>query len=473
MNRILIRALSVLIVLACLLGCFAMTGCSGDLDADSDYAMTEEETNYVKLVVKGHGSIVVELRPDVAPKTVANFKKLVGEGFYNGLTFHRVIKGFMIQGGDPNGDGTGGSSENITGEFAANSIVNNLSHTRGVISMARRSDDNNSASSQFFICDSSTYISSLDGYYAAFGYVIEGMETVDSIATVKVSASTNKPLQDVVIEKAYFVNPKEGVTPPPASEVVIPDGSDPSDTSKPSESTVDMNEVIAEIDSMSVLDFHETDEVSEYVKISVRDHGDIIIKLRADVAPITVANFQKLVGESFYDELTFHRIIQNFMIQGGDPEGTGSGGSEEKIKGEFAANGVRNDLKHVRGVISMARRSYPLDSASSQFFICDTASTHLDGQYAAFGYVVAGLSVVDSIAAVEVSAGNNMPLSPVVIESIRFVTPEEEEEVTTEESAATDEVTEESATTDEVTEESATTDEVTEESVNTDETPVA
>ena len=453
MKNILIRTLAVLLTLSCVLGCLALTGCSEELDTNSDYEMTEEETNYVKLVVKGHGDIVVELRPDVAPETVANFKKLVGEGFYDGLTFHRIIKGFMIQGGDPSGDGTGGSKDKITGEFASNGITNNLSHTRGVISMARRGDDNNSASSQFFICDSSTYVTSLDGYYAAFGYVIEGMETVDSIASVKVTASNNKPLEDVVIKKAYFVNPKEGVTPPDASDVVIPETSAPSSDSGASDSNVNMIAISAEINSKSNLDFVVTDEVSEYVRISVQGHGDIVVKLRADIAPITVANFQKLVGESFYDGLTFHRVIRNFMIQGGDPNGNGSGGSDEMIKGEFSANGVANDLLHIRGVISMARRSYPLDSASSQFFICDVASSHLDGSYAAFGYVVAGMDVVDSIAAVEVSASNNMPTTPVVIDSIRFVVPAEsitEEESTTEE-VTTEEVTTEEATTEEVT----------------------
>ena len=119
--------------------------------------------------------------------------------------------------------------------------------------------------------------------------------------------------------------------------------------------------------------------------------------LDATTAPITVANFLKLANEGFYNGLTFHRILNNFMIQGGDPKANGTGGSDETIKGEFTANGVENDISHLRGVISMARNGYSMNSASSQFFICNADAPHLDGQYAAFGYVLAGLSVVDSI----------------------------------------------------------------------------
>ncbi|MBR2466037.1 MAG: peptidylprolyl isomerase [Clostridia bacterium] len=133
-----------------------------------------------------------------------------------------------------------------------------------------------------------------------------------------------------------------------------------------------------------------------YAKITVKDFGDIVVLLDATTAPVTVANFKKLVSEGFYNGLTFHRIMKDFMIQGGDPKGNGSGGSEVEIKGEFSENGHKNDISHLRGVISMAR-SDDMDSASSQFFICNADSTFLDGKYAAFGYVVKGLSVVDEI----------------------------------------------------------------------------
>ena len=130
------------------------------------------------------------------------------------------------------------------------------------------------------------------------------------------------------------------------------------------------------------------------------EHGGIIeLELYPEAAPKTVANFLKLVGEGFYDGLTFHRIIPGFMIQGGDPQGNGMGGSKDNVVGEFRANGHSNPIKHTRGVISMAR-AYNPNSASSQFFIMHKDAPHLDGQYAAFGKVVSGIEVVDEIASI-------------------------------------------------------------------------
>ena len=133
------------------------------------------------------------------------------------------------------------------------------------------------------------------------------------------------------------------------------------------------------------------------IAIDVKDYGTISLELYNDLAPITVKNFVKLVNEGFYDGLTFHRIMDGFMIQGGDPLGTGMGGSDQTIKGEFKNNGVENNLSHTRGVISMARSTDP-DSASSQFFIVQQDSVFLDGDYAAFGKVNDGMDVVDKIA---------------------------------------------------------------------------
>jgi len=149
------------------------------------------------------GDILIKLCPEYAPITVANFKKLVKSGFYNGLTFHRVIPGFMIQGGDPNGNGTG-STTAIKGEFLANGVSNMIAHGRGVISMARRGDSYDSGSCQFFIVhktsENNSY--SLDGLYAAFGYVVSGIEHVDGIAETATNPNTNKPLSDAVIVSA-------------------------------------------------------------------------------------------------------------------------------------------------------------------------------------------------------------------------------------------------------------------------------
>ena len=135
---------------------------------------------------------------------------------------------------------------------------------------------------------------------------------------------------------------------------------------------------------------------TDYVEIAVEGYGVITAELYGGVAPVTVANFLQLADEGFYDGLTFHRIISGFMIQGGDPNGNGTGGSSTRIKGEFSANGVQNDIAHERGVLSMARSS-AYDSASSQFFIMHADAPHLNGQYAAFGRVLSGIEVVDAI----------------------------------------------------------------------------
>lgn len=160
-----------------------------------------------------------------------------------------------------------------------------------------------------------------------------------------------------------------------------------------------------------------------HAEIQIKDYGTIKLELDADTAPITVENFAKLVNEQFYDGLTFHRIISGFMIQGGDPDGNGMGGSDETIKGEFSANGVENNISHKRGVISMARSNDP-DSASSQFFIVQKDSNNLDGQYAAFGKVTEGIEIVDKICEnTEVIDGNGTVVSAnqPVIESIKMI----------------------------------------------------
>ena len=179
----------------------SLTSCAND----APYDRADSETNFVLIDVKGKGQIVVELYPDVAPITVANFKKLVSQNFYDGIIFHRVIEGFMIQGGDPEGTGMGGSPETITGEFLSNGIENNLAHERGVISMAR-TNDKDSASSQFFIMHKAA--PHLNGEYAAFGKVVYGMDVVDAIAEVETNFN-DKPLNDVVMKEVYFVTPQE------------------------------------------------------------------------------------------------------------------------------------------------------------------------------------------------------------------------------------------------------------------------
>jgi peptidyl-prolyl cis-trans isomerase B (cyclophilin B) len=162
----------------------------------------EEQTDYVLIDIADYGKILIRLYPDVAPETVANFKKLVSQKFYDGLIFHRVIRNFMIQGGDPDGNGTGGSSETIRGEFAENGFENNLAHVRGVVAMAR-SNNMNSASSQFYICHKTSGVTQLDGKYASFGFVVYGMDVVDKIAKVNTNIN-DKPLKNVVMTSVRF-----------------------------------------------------------------------------------------------------------------------------------------------------------------------------------------------------------------------------------------------------------------------------
>ena len=171
---------------------------------------------------------------------------------------------------------------------------------------------------------------------------------------------------------------------------------------------------------------HEVSDLlsgKHHIKIKVKDYGTISVELDADVAPITVTNFVDLAKDGFYDGLTFHRIISGFMIQGGDPLGNGTGGSDKTIKGEFSENGVENSISHVRGTISMAR-SQDYDSASSQFFIMHKDNPGLDGQYAAFGTVTKGMEVVDKICEdtqVEDENGTVAAENQPVIKSIKVI----------------------------------------------------
>ena len=187
------------------------------------------------------------------------------------------------------------------------------------------------------------------------------------------------------------------------------------DTSAITEGTKTLTEVKA------AEGYQISQEATNYIDILMDSGNHLVIELNPESAPLTVANFQTLVGRSFYDGLIFHRIIEGFMIQGGDPDGTGRGGSRETIKGEFLSNGVDNRLSHIRGVVSMARTPHP-NSASSQFFICHGDSLFLDGDYAAFGRVIQGMEEVDRLALLETGAAD-FPLTPPVMERVFFVSP--------------------------------------------------
>lgn len=213
----------ILLIFLALLCCVSFFACEEDevsyktvaqLDLSKCYTTVldkaEEKTLFIQFEMVGGGSFVIELLPEYAPETVANFQNLVESGFYDGLTFHRISSGYMIQGGDPEGTGSGSSEQKIKGEFAANGFTQNtLSHKRGVVSMARRSNNPDSASCQFFIVHADSDL--LDGSYAAFGRVVAGMETVDAIAALPVtynsiSREKSQPIEVPFIERATFVN---------------------------------------------------------------------------------------------------------------------------------------------------------------------------------------------------------------------------------------------------------------------------
>ncbi len=379
------KLLSALFLSACLLAFAACGKKDGDSDTKgtSDAGLLTQESDgllsgqhNVEIEIENYGTVALTLDADIAPVSVTNFINLAEADFYDGLTFHRIINGFMMQGGDPDGNGTGGSVQNIQGEFASNGIANNLAHTRGVISMARANDPN-SASSQFFIVHEDS--PHLNGDYAAFGWVTSGMDVVDAICATTpvidyngtVLAKNQPVIKDVrVLGQVTDATHTSGN----GSQSTIP--------------SVDSN--LLTRDSEGLLSGKHN------IEIEIEEYGTIALTLDADIAPVTVTNFINLVEDGFYNGLTFHRIIDGFMIQGGDPLGNGIGGSDRNIQGEFSENGIENNLAHTRGVISMARANDP-NSASSQFFIMHADSPHLDGAYAAFGQVTSGIEIVDAI----------------------------------------------------------------------------
>ena len=191
-------------LLLCVCAVITLAACSGK-NPKEDNMNNEKVKAFIE--VEGYGAIELELYPDIAPQSVYNFCSLARSGFYDGVIFHRVINGFMIQGGDPTGTGSGGPGYCIKGEFSANGVQNDLHHERGVISMARASYSYDSAGSQFFICQSTAGVAHLDGQYAAFGRVLTGMEVVDAIAAVK-TGTGNRPVEDVIIESVTVNGPE-------------------------------------------------------------------------------------------------------------------------------------------------------------------------------------------------------------------------------------------------------------------------
>lgn len=330
--------------------------------------LLDEATHLAILEMEDGGIILIELYRGYVPITVDNFASLANSGFYDGLTFHRVIKDFMIQGGDPNGDGSGGSSNNIPGEFLDNNVYNPISHIRGTISMARLGSNNNSASSQFFIVQKDS--PHLNGYYAAFGSVVYGMDVVDRIASVATNAQ-DRPLKEVKIHGIRVLPIEKKLTP------------------------------------------------THYAMITMMSGEVIELALYADMAPKTVAQFTTRANSGYFDGNSFNSIYKDaFIIVNEDPD------IETAFLCECGYNGYSNSLSHKTGIISMlsVNADYGLYySIDTQFMILNQETISFDGRFTAFGEVIKGMEIVERIANVQTN-NDYVPLSPEIIQTIRVIT---------------------------------------------------
>jgi cyclophilin family peptidyl-prolyl cis-trans isomerase len=327
------------------------------------------------------GEVGIGFFGDKAPEHVRNFLLHCRSGFYEGTYFHRVIPGFMIQGGDPNtknddpaDDGSGGHSYKGLGKFLK-AEFNEHKHVRGIVSMAR-STEPDSAGSQFFIMVEEK--AALDGKYSAFGRVLFGMEAVDKIVS---TPGAKIPGDD-------GVNPTEHQFIKTARVLY--------QTSK------QIKAAAYEAERRRALTALETPKGKQHVAILDTTQGKVYIRFFCDKAPLHVYNFLEHCRSGFYKGTYFHRVFPGFMIQGGDPntkdddpKNDGKGGHSYKGLGKFL-KAEFNDTDHVRGILSMARSTDP-DSAGSQFFILVAANSGLNGKYSAFGRVIRGMSAVDKI----------------------------------------------------------------------------
>lgn len=356
------------------------------------YSYLNTENPDITIDVEGYGIIVLQLFPSVAPNTVNNFIQYIEDDAYNGNVFHRVIEGFMVQGGD-----ISETACNIKGDFAANGITNPLKHSRGVLSMARVGGMNDSQTSQFFIMhDAAT---SLDNQYASFGGVISGIDVVDRIAAMQ-SAGTETPSETITINsitvdlkgKTYEdrVCASDYVAPVPVIDV-------------PEDDTI----VLADMSYYDLLS-----DTNPTVSINVKDVGTMVFELFPSEAPNTVNNFISLINDNAYDGNEFYKTIADLLLQGGYiPNATCA------IAGEMSDNGVENDVLLRRGVLGMSRDSQNMDSARTEFFILASDYENLDGAYAGFGGLVSGANVLDYLTNLQI-VGTTNPSFDLEFESI-------------------------------------------------------
>ena len=351
MKKLLYRLLMAAILLSLLTGCVKPPASDPGPGASEK---SDPDNPLVTIELLSGGLIKIELFPEAAPNTVNSFIHLVEQGYYDGLDFDYIIEDFIIIGGN---SPEGGPDYRIPGEFAANDYQNPLSHMKGMVSMFNGGHPDSGAAEFFIVLDDAPH---LDGFYATFGKVISGIEFAQAIS------------RGPATEDGWAVDPVETMK------------------------KVTVDTMGKTYDLPTAAEIWDEEQPNPVVTLEIEAGGIIKIELMPAAALNTVRNFVSLVQQGFYDGLRFHRIIPGFMIQGGDPLGNGTGGPNHYIHGEFALNGIRNDIAHARGTISMARSQHN-DSAGSQFFIVVGDASFLDGQYAGFGRVLEGMDIVDRI----------------------------------------------------------------------------
>ena len=350
------------------------------------------------------GDITVELYPREVPVTVNNFVFLARQGFYDGVRFHRIVRGFMVQGGDPTGTGRGGPGYRFADEPVTRDYL------RGTLAMANSGPNTNG--SQFFIMHED-YV--LDKDYTIFGMVTEGLEVLDAIANTAVTARVpggeqSLPLEDVVI-KSIEISEKEQTSSttssatPSAAATPTPSAATSTSAQQPQEANMQWDAPPA----MSI------DTAKQYNATLRTTYGDITVALYPSEVPATVNNFVFLARQGFYDGVRFHRIVRGFMVQSGDPTGTGRGGPGYR----FADEPVTRD--YLRGALAMANAGP--NTNGSQFFLVHQ-DAGLPPAYTIFGMVTEGLDVLDAIANSPVAIGpggeRSQPVEEIVIQSIEI-----------------------------------------------------
>ncbi len=411
-----------------------------------NYTAPENGDTIVEINFKDYGTVKIRLFPEYAQSACDNFTQLIEKGYYDGLTFHRIIKDFMIQGGDPMGNGTGG--ESVWGGKFDGGVNPALAHVTGALAYAN-SGSTATNGSQFYIVTGEQNITDdvftgyegygysftenqkkiykekggtpfLDGNYTVFGQVIDGLDVIFKIQYTATDAN-DKPLNDVVMESVKLTKYN----------------------GEPIKWTLSDYDYDNPEDAVP-LNFTAPEEGDEIIVINFKDYGTVKFRLFPEVSPKGVENFVELAKSGYYDGLTFHRIIEDFMIQGGDPEGTGMGG--ESTWGGSFDGGKYYNLIHAAGAVAYANSGSTstngsqfyivtgevyddagMDSlASSKYFFRDTVkdiyktaggTPFLDGGYTVFGQVIDGLDVIFEIQKVETDA-NDKPVNDVIMESV-------------------------------------------------------